>query len=88
MSPELKNNILKLRDTLLQDIPKTYGFPVQIHLRELSSKRMDALVRVSIIPIHAPFQLQEFDIFQDRKGDVYWDRARDINENVNEKVIN
>ncbi|QDP64777.1 MAG: hypothetical protein GOVbin2917_92 [Prokaryotic dsDNA virus sp.] len=64
----------------------------QVQVKPLGTKRLVKLFRVEIIipiPNHPIGNLVEsFDLYQCIRGRVYWDRARDINENLYMKDIN
>ena len=92
MNNELQDKLIAMKYSLQNDIANKTGKQCQVNIRQLGTKRLDSLVRFDIITNNPnnPFgyDSQSFDVFVDRKGIVYWDRAIDMNEDVSMKTIN
>lgn len=88
MNQQLQTNLIDMKNIIVSEVQRKHGIYCEVQLRELHTKRLDTLVRVSIIPQGNPFNAQQFDVYQDRKGTVYWDNAVDIREDESTKDIN
>ena len=88
MDNNMQDKLIAMKYSLQNDIASKTGQQVAVQIRQLGTKRFDSLYRYDIINPSNPFDTQSFDVFVDRKGDVYWDVARDMNEDMNQKLIN
>lgn len=84
----MQDKLISMRYSLQNDIASKTGQQVAVQIRQLGTKRFDSLYRYDIMNPANPFEAQSFDVFVDRKGNVYWDVARDMNEDMNQKPIN
>lgn len=90
MDNNLQTKLIALKHSLQNDINSKYGMSVEVQLKQKHTKRLDTLVQVDIIGIQEgmPMIINSFDIYQDRKGIVYWERATNVQEDAKEKPIN
>lgn len=88
MNQQLQNNLISMKNILVSEIQNKYNVHCDVQLREVNTKRFDTLVQFHIIVNGDIFNVQAFEVYQDRKGNVYWHNAENVNENVREKVIN
>jgi len=88
MDNNMQDKLIAMKYSLQNGIAFKTGQQVAIQIRQLGTKRLDSLYRYDIINPTNPFETQSFDVFVDRKGVVYWDLARDMNEDMNQKPIN
>jgi len=88
MNQQLQTNLIAMKNVLVSEIQNKYGVHCEVQLREIHSKRLDTVVQFHIIANGDVFNVQSFEVYQDRKGIVYWNNAENINENTQERVIN
>lgn len=88
MNQQLQNSLISMKNILASEIQNKYGVHCEVQLREINTKRFDTLVQFHIIINGDMFNVQSFEVYQDRKGIVYWNNAENINENTQERVIN
>ena len=89
MDNNLQTKLIALKHSLQNDINTKYGVPVEVQLKQKHTKRLDTLVQVDIIGIQEgmPLVINSFDVYQDRRGIVYWERATNMQEDTREKPI-
>tara|TARA_A100000171_G_C2037174_1_gene98632 strand:+ start:133 stop:399 length:267 start_codon:yes stop_codon:yes gene_type:complete len=88
MDNNIQDKLIAMKYSLQNEITSKTGQQVSVQIRQLGTKRFDSLYRYDIINPANPFETQSFDVFVDRKGVVYWDVARDMNEDMSQKPIN
>lgn len=88
MNQQLQTNLIAMKNVLISEIQNKYGVHCDVQLREIHTKRLDTLVQFHIIINGDMFNVQSFEVYQDRKGSVYWNNTENVNENTQERVIN
>lgn len=79
----------ELANLLAQRIKEEYSVELPVRLSKTTSQRFGLMVLVGILDPSESHLVNLFEVYEDSKGNVYWDYHNGhIRENMQEKVIN
>ena len=83
-----RNKLNSFKYALQNEIKSKFGTYAEAQFQSIPTKRVEESILVRIIVNGNVFMPQDFEIYQDRKGNIYWDYYRNIQEDSFERAIN
>lgn len=77
-----------LGNELQKRIVSEMGIYTQVQIAKTGVRRVKEMYVFSVIPNGNIFEAQQFEVYTDKQGNIYWDTHTNPNEDMNQKVVN